>query len=84
MRPDRGEKISEILDGISDKYTDEAAVFEAEQSGKAGKAKSESGSGHFARWGVLAACLLFFAVIGSTAAAFAAESKEYSDAVAFF
>ncbi|MBP5235929.1 MAG: hypothetical protein J6128_00080 [Clostridia bacterium] len=84
MRPDRGEKISEILDGISDKYTDEAAEFAAEKSGGTVTAKRESGSGHIARWGVLAACLLLFAVIGSTAAAFAAESKEYNDAVAFF
>ena len=83
------ENVSQIISYIDDKYTDEATSFALNDSSepiarRSAVAKRSISQPHRIRWGVLAACLAVFIVLGSTATAFAVEAKEYKTAVAFF
>ncbi len=83
------ENVSQIISYIDDKYTDEATSFALNDSSepiarRSAVAKRSISQPHRIRWGVLAACLAVFIVLGSTATAFAVEAKEYKTAVAYF
>lgn len=83
------ENVSEILSQIDEKYISEAAQFASENKGENLSPKTVILKGmdkqpRRFRWGVVAACIALFVVIGTTAFAFAAEAKEYNDAVTFF
>lgn len=79
------EKISDVIGMIDEKYTDEATSFAADtiEKGRSYAAVSKIRARRV-RWGILAACLALIFVTSSAAVAFAAEAKEYSNAVAFF
>ncbi len=82
-------KISEIIGNIDEKYIDEATAFASDAaSEKTSERPETSGAPQRIRsrfrWEVLAACLVLFAVVGSTAMAIAAEAEEYGNALAFF
>lgn len=80
------ENVSDIVNHIDGKFIDEATMFALnnEQGADQRSAQKSSRRPSRARWGVLAACLALIIVLGSGAAAFVAEAKEYNNAVAFF
>lgn len=83
------ENVSQIISQIDGKYIDEATEFASESNREtltqiSMPAKRTVKTFHRIKWGTLAACLSLIIIIGSTAFAFAAEAKEYSNAVAFF
>ncbi|MBR4742935.1 MAG: extracellular solute-binding protein [Oscillospiraceae bacterium] len=82
------EKISAIINQISDRHIEEAAVFAQEKdqrtqedlvSDKTHKKKTRQ-----FKWSIAAACLAFLVVISSSMFALAFEINEYNTAVAFF
>ena len=83
------EKISQIIGQIDEKYINEAAVFaldsdrETASQNAVPDSKKQRPSRRL-RWAAAAACLALIVMIGSAAFAVAAESREYSNAVAFF
>ncbi len=83
------ENISNIISNIDDKYTEEATMFVLESNQVASKQHStidKKASTHKRRvkWGVLAACIAMFIVVGTTITAFAVEAIEYNTALSFF
>lgn len=72
------EKITEIVGQIDEKHIDEATAFAA-NAGRSAAPKARR-----FRWGMAAACLLLILVLGSATYAYAAEAKEYREAVVFF
>lgn len=83
------ENVSQIISNIDNKYTDEATLFAMNNRTKPVSRRSVITKRPITqprriRWGVLAACLVMFIVLGSTVTAFAVEAKEYKNAVTFF
>ena len=76
------EKVEQIIEGIAEKYIDEAARFARNREGD-GKAGALRGRPRRFPWAA-AACLLLAIALGSVTYAYAAEAKEYRDAVTFF
>ena len=82
------EKISAIINQISDRHIEEAAVFAQKKdqrtqedlvSDKTHKKKTRQ-----FKWSIAAACMTLFVAISSSMFALAFEIKEYNTAVAFF
>ena len=83
------ENVSQIISHIDEKHINEATIYAISSNQETIKRRSaltkqSSKQPRWVRWGVLAACLVIFIVIGSTATAFAFEIKEFNTAVAFF
>lgn len=83
------ENVSQIISNIDNKYTDEATLFAINNRTKPISRNSviikrPITQPRRIRWGVLAACLVMFIVLGSAVTAFAVEAKEYKNAVTFF
>ncbi len=69
-------RISEILDGIDEKYIDEAADY----AGQDIKPAFLNGI----KWRSLAACMVLIIAVSLTGIVFVTEAKEYKAAIAFF
>ena len=83
------DKISSIISRIDEKYTEEATAFALNDTQETVRRRSAFEKpplirARKIRWAVLAACLVTFIVLGSAAAAFAVEAKEYRTAATFF
>lgn len=83
------EVLSQIISRIDEKYIEEATVFASDSRRATGSPGALPGKtigkpSRSFRWGVLAACLVLIAAIGSAGFALAAEVREYNHALAFF
>lgn len=85
----KNEKFTQIISSIDEKYTDEATAFALNKNREAIARRSEPVKqspkhSRRVRWGVLAACLALFLVVGITATSVAVEAEEYKTAITFF
>ena len=78
------EEISRVINGIDEKYINEASLFAINGGDAPSVGKSEGKKRFSLRWGAAAACLVLAVLVGSGAVAVAAEAKEYNDATEFF
>lgn len=73
-----------MIDGIDEKYINEASLFAVNGGDNPAAGKSALKKPFSLRWGAAAACLVLAVLVGSGAFAVAVEAKEYNDATDFF
>ncbi|MBQ9510463.1 MAG: hypothetical protein IJR55_01995 [Clostridia bacterium] len=81
------ENISEIIGNIDEKYIEEAAMYEAPDKkiiDRRGRMRAGRARTHKTKWAIAVACAVLAISVSLGGVAYAAEAKEYNDAVMFF